>query len=276
MISLHRALLLVAVVCSASPALAQQQPEGATAEPAAAEPAIRAPIGTRVVNTSTPFTTGARRWELLFAHRFRGTLNDGSAHDLWGLDKGSDVTLAAGYGLTGDLDLWLARSSIEEDFEFAAKWRFLAEARGAPISAALRVGVNVLGSKAATDATRPFVQLPLARSIGRRAVLLAVPSWVRDTPRLRNAFNVPVALSFQIGPLTRLEAEYVPKNRDLDASVAAWQVGFGKTVGGHLFKVFLGNSRATTVDQTLGGDSAAGFRRSDLRLGFNLVRYLPH
>ena len=114
-----------------------------------------------------------------------------------------------------------------------------------------------------------------ARSLGQRVTLLASPSWISDTPRLENAFNVPFGVSVLVAPDARFEVEYVPKNGDLDDSVAAWHAGFSKTVGGHLFKVFLGNSRATTVDQMIGGDSDAAFRSSDLRLGFNLIRYLP-
>ena len=45
-----------------------------------------------------------------------------------------------------------------------------------------------------------------------------------------------------------------------------------KQVGGHIFEVLVGNSRATHVDQLLGGDSAAGFASGDVRLGFNLIR----
>ena len=70
-----------------------------------------------------------------------------------------------------------------------------------------------------------------------------------------------------------LEAEYVPKNHDLGTSVAAWHVALAKPIGAHLFSLVLGNSRATTVDQYAGGDSAAGFKSGDVRLGFNLVRY---
>ena len=64
-------------------------------------------------------------------------------------------------------------------------------------------------------------------------------------------------------------------NKLLDGSVAAWHAALSKDIGGHLFEIVLGNSRAVTVDQYLGGDSPAGFRAGDVRLGFNLIREFP-
>jgi len=64
----------------------------------------------------------------------------------------------------------------------------------------------------------------------------------------------------------------IPKNNDLDASRTAWHVALSKAMGAHIFEIVLGNSRATTVDQMLGGDSAAGFQTGDVRLGFNIIR----
>src|SRR5918992_1296791 len=121
--------------------------------------------------------------------------------------------------------------------------------------------------------THPFRQLLLARRLARGVNLLVSPSWVADTPRLADAFNVPIGLTFPLPGERLIELEYVPANRDLDTSNAAWHVAISKALGGHIFEVLVGNSRATTVDQMLGGDSAAGFETSDVRLGFNIVRY---
>jgi hypothetical protein len=241
-----------------------------------AHTAPRALVGSRLINLPTPTTIAPRRWELYFGHRFRGTINHGGdGHNLWGLDGGADVTLGVGYGLTDWLDVSLQRARVEEDFELAVKAALWREQGGAPLSVAVRAGVDRLQRENALDPTRPFVQLALSRTVVDRLQVFVSPSWVRDTPRLRDAFNVPLGVSLRVRPDTRFEIEYVPENGDLDESVAAWHLGFAKTVGGHLFKVFVGNSGATAVDQILGGDSVARYRSGDIRLGFNLVRYLP-
>jgi hypothetical protein len=273
------ALALVATFTPPSMARAQAEAPSSTTA-AAAEAYVATPgrtlLGTRLVDMPTPVTVGARRWELLFAHRFRGTINHGGdGHNLWGLDGGAEVTIGAEYGITPWFDVSLHRASLQEDFELAAKAALWRESNGRPLSVAARVGVDRLGRKGVADATRPFAQLALSRDLGPHVTVLATPSWVSDTPRLEDAFNVPLGVSIRVADHVRFEAEYVPKNRDFDDSVAAWHAGFSKTVGGHLFKVFLGNSKGTTVDQIVGGDSDGAFTSSDLRLGFNLVRYLP-
>jgi hypothetical protein len=137
---------------------------------------------------------------------------------------------------------------------------------------AVRAGIDRLGRAGALDPTRPFAQLIVSRRLGRGFTLQLAPSWVRDTERLHNAFNVPVGLSIALPHDRLIEIEVIPKDRDLDGSVTAWHVAVSKRLGGHIFEIVLGNSRAVTVDQALGGDFAGGFESGDVRLGFNLIR----
>lgn len=236
------------------------------------EPLRRDPLGTRFIDVATPYTLGARTLEVLFTHRFQQTVQQGDSSTLWGLDGGADVGLGVGVGVSRSFDLELLRSSFQESFELAGKFLVLEQARRVPLSLALRAGVDRLERQGVEDPTRPFAQLLLSRHLARGVHLLAAPSWARDTPRLANAFNVPLGLGLALPGGSWLEIEVVPENRDLATSVAAWHAALSKEVGGHIFELVVGNSRATTVDQFLGGDSAAGFERNDVRLGFNLVR----
>ncbi|HEY0784041.1 MAG TPA: DUF5777 family beta-barrel protein [Thermoanaerobaculia bacterium] len=286
--------LLLAVACAAAaslgPARAQDPPGGAPATAAAAstaaaatdataadtaayEPIPRDPLGTRNIDIATPYTVGRKRFELLFNHRFDLPVQKGSSHDLWGLDSGADIGLGLTAGLTDHLDLSVFRSSFQENFELAGKFLIFEQAPRVPISIALRAGADLIRRPGVADPHRPFVQLLLARRLYPGIDLLVSPSWVRDTPLLRNAWNVPVGLTFPIPGDALLKLEYIAKNRDLKSSVAAWHAALSKAIGGHYFELVVGNSRATTVDQILGGDSAAGFEKGDVRLGFNLVRY---
>jgi len=265
---------------------ATSEPTAAPAEPGAAgasetavgaagsdyRPVRRDPLGTRLIDIPTPYTVRAKTLELLFTHRFRQAIQDGDGHNLWGLDSGADVGLGVAWGVTSHFDLSLLRSSFQEDYEVAGKLLAFEQAPRVPLSVALRAGVDRLGRLGAADRTRPFAQLVLARRLAPGFNLLVVPSWVRDTERLRNAFNAPVGLTFALPHGELLELEVIPKNRDLDTSVTAWHVALSKQLGGHIFQVVLGNSPAVTVDQYLGGDFAGGFRTGDVRLGFNLIR----
>jgi hypothetical protein len=264
-----RALVLAAVLAAllhAGPAAAQ------TDDPYA--PVHRDPVGAILINGATPYTVGARKIELLFTHRFQQPVNDGgNSHNLWGLDSGSDVGLGVAWGAASHLDFSLYRESFQEDFELAAKYLVFEQAPRLPLTVAVRAGADLLRRPGVEDPHRPFVQLLLARQIVPGVNLLVSPSWVRDTPSLRNAFNVPLGLTFPLpGEGNLIEVEYIHADHDLKTSLDAWHVAYSKSLGGHIFEIVLGNSRATTVDQMLGGDSAAGFRKRDVRLGFNIIR----
>ena len=249
------------------------------AKPAAAQnagpydPVRRDPIGAVLVNGATPYTVGSRRLEVLFTHRFQQPINQGgNSHNLWGLDNGADVGIGLTWGALSHLDFSAYRASFQEDFELAGKFLVFEQAPRLPLTVAVRAGVDHLRRPGVEDPTRPFAQLLLARQVARGVNLLVSPSWVRDTPRLRNAVNVPIGLTFPLPGESLIEIEYIPANRDLGDSLDAWHVALSSAVGGHIFEIVAGNSRATTVDQMLGGDSAAGFRKRDIRFGFNIVR----
>lgn len=257
--------VLLAALLQGSPAMAQ--------DAGPYDPVRRDPLGTILINGPTPYTLGSRRLEVLFTHRFQQPVNEGgSSHNLWGLDSGADVGLGLAWGATQHLDLSVYRASFQEDFEFAGKFLVFEQAPRIPLTVAVRAGFDYLRRPGVEDPNRPFAQLLLARKLAPGINLLVSPSWVRDTPRLRNAFNVPLGLTFPFLGKSLIEIEYIPANRDLDESLAAWHVALSKSVGGHIFEIVAGNSRATTVDQMLGGDSAAGFQKRDIRLGFNIIR----
>jgi hypothetical protein len=203
-------------------------------------------------------------------------VQQGSSGDLYGLDSGADVGIGLSAGIGRSLDLSFYRSSFEADFELAAKWVALRQGPGIPLSLALRGGVDLPGRTGVLPHTRPLAQVLLAMRFAPGCNLLVSPSWVSDTPRLHNAYNVPVGITFPLPRKLMVELEAIPPNRKLHGSQTAWHAALSKTVGWHIFKLVVGNSRATTLDQMLGGDSETGFKNRDVRLGFNLVRYFAY
>jgi hypothetical protein len=248
------------------------------AGPVEATPAPTDPIGSRLIDVPSPFTVGRRRLELLVTHRFLQPVNQGaSAHNLWGLDSGAEVGVGFTYGLLRHLDLSVYRSQFQEDYELAGKLQLLDQSARAPLSLAVRAGADLLGRSGIQDPHRPFAQLLLGRRLRPGWNVFASPTWVRATPTLRNAWNVPFGLAAPLPGHWQLDAEGIAPNHALrslpGASRFAWHAAFAKQVGWHLFQIVAGNSRATTVDQSIGGDFAGGFATRDVRLGFNLIRY---
>jgi hypothetical protein len=251
---------------------------GANPAEAAPPPPLRDPVGTRLIDVATPFTLGSRWLELLVTHRFIQPFNQGgSGHNLWGLDSGADVGIGFTYGIVQRLDVSVYRSAFQEDFELAAKVQVLQQAPHMPLSLAVRAGADMLGRHGVEDPHRPFAQLLLGCRLAPGWNVFVSPSWVHATPLLRNAWNAPVGITAPLPGRWLVEAEGIAPNHALHATTGAsrfaWHAAFSKPIGWHLFQILIGNSRATTVDQIVGGDFAGGFTTHDLRLGFNLVRY---
>ncbi len=241
-------------------------------------PLERDPVGTRLIDIATPYTVGEHWLELLVTHRFIQPVNQGgSAHNLWGLDSGAEVGIGFTYGLFRQVDLSVYRGEFQEDYELAAKYQLLQQGAHMPLSLAVRAGADMLGRPGVVDPHRPFAQLLLGRRLAPGWNVFVSPSFVHATPLLRDAYNVPVGVTAPLPGHWLIEAEGIPANQALHAtpgaSQFAWHVAFTKPLGWHLFQILIGNSRATNVDQILGGDFAGGFAERDLRLGFNLVRY---
>jgi hypothetical protein len=262
----------------ANPPSAGARPADEAYLAAPVQPAATDPVGSRLIDLATPFTIGRRRLELLVTHRFNQPVNQGSsAHNLWGLDSGADVGIGFAYGLLRTLDVSVYRSQFQEDFELAAKLQVLDQSPHVPLSAAVRAGADLLGRRGVTDPHRPFVQVLLGSRLAAGWNVFVSPSWVRATPLLRDAWNVPVGVTAPLPGKWLLDGEVTAPNHALHgmpgASHLAWHAAFAKRIGWHLFQIVLGNSRATTVDQIVGGDFAGGFTARDVRLGFNLIRY---
>ena len=269
--SAMRRLPMIGLVVSAAVLAFASRPARAADAPGY-EPLRQDVPSSRLINLETAAPLARHTLELTFTHRFQEAFQDGSGHDLWGLDSGADVGIGFAYGLTDNLEAALYPSSVDETYEASAKFALFRQAAEVPISLALRAGVDSVGRQKVEDRTRPFLQILVAHQFAPGWNLLVAPSWVRDTPRLRNATNVPVGITCPFLGHSLLAFEFVPRNHDLHQSVDAWSVAWNKSVGQHVFELSLGNSRATTVDQILGGDFTGGFKSGDVRLGFNLVR----
>jgi hypothetical protein len=262
-----RALLLTLVAVAAARAAVAQP----TADAADADAAVLNAFGTRLLNVATPETVGRRNFEILATFRLSETVQAGSAHDLWGIDSGADVGLGLAAGLGSRLQVEFYRSSAQETFEAAAKFALLRQASGAPLSVTFRAGEDYLAARGVSGRSRPFAQAIAGYRCACGLSLFLAPSWVRETPRLRNAFNVPVGLGWELPHRWGLAAEWVPKNHDLSSSRAAWSAALIKGTPHDIFKLTFSNSRATTVDEILGGDFSGGFKQGDVRLGLNFT-----
>ena len=258
-----------AVLFAALLASARAGAQTATAE---APERPRPPEGSRIINLPSADVPAAGTLGVLFTHRFKQALGDSTARDLYSLDSGADSALGISYSPWNDLEVSLDRTSVDADFELGVKYRFLPLTDNRPFALALRVGGDALTAKDVDDRYAFFAQGIASVSLGNRVRFTAVPTYVSNTPRFRDVFNVPMAVSVAITRTVNVQGEFVPKNRDYEESTFGWIVALEKTVLRHRFAFTFGNLRATTVDHYTASDSGGQLSRGDVYLGFNIVR----
>ncbi|MEP0774114.1 MAG: hypothetical protein HRF46_07105, partial [Acidobacteriota bacterium] len=173
------------------------------------------------------------------------------------------------------LEVGLYRSSFFKQLEANAKVTLARQGEGWPIGMAIRLGAGFRGARGVEERWTGIGQLVLARELSSSFEIFLVPMFASDTPTLRRAANLGAAVAWHLPKNWGLLAEGVPANRDASTGTTAWAVGLVKRVPGHEFLMYLGNSRATTVDLLVGSDLPGGFEKGDVRLGFNITRRFP-
>jgi hypothetical protein len=257
------------LVClAAAPIFAQ---EAATGE------RPRSPEGPRIINLPSADVPGKGTLGVFFTHRFTQPLSDADFHSFFSFDSSAAIGLGVSYAPLEALDLSLDRSSSEDDYELAAKYRFLPAAEGRPFALSLRVGGNARTEQGVEDRYAFFAQGIASVSIGPRVRVTAIPTYVSNTALFRDVFNVPLAISIGITRTVNVQGEFYPKNGDFTegpnrGTHAGWIVAIEKTVLRHRFAFTAGNLRATSVDQYTASDFGGGIPKGDVYIGFNLVR----
>ena len=226
----------------------------------------------RFLQSASPLVNEKGILQAIFTHRFNEPVNSAGGNELFGLDSGANIGLGLGYVPVDHLSIEIYRASSGGDYEFAAKYAFLAATEKQPVGIALRAGVDWLTKYDVDPKTGGFVQASVAATLANRVTIAAVPTYVSSTPFFKNVFNVPVIVQVKVAKGLYATGEYVFRNKDLDGSVGQWSFAVEKSLWLHRFGIWIGNSPASTVDQIMAGDYAGGVRESNIRLGFNIVR----
>lgn len=233
--------------------------------------------GYRIVNLPSAEVPPAGTLGMLFSHRFAEPLKDSDEHSLFSLDSGADIGIGLAYVPVRNLEVSLDRSSNQDDWEFAAKYRFLSRSGRNPFSLALRVGGNARTDVGVDRETGFFAQGIVAVSIGNRVRLTFVPTYLSRTsgqrfiPPEEDVFNLPAAVAVGITRSINLQGEVIVRRVRHGSPGVGWIAAVEKTVLRHRFAVTVGNVRTTTVDQYTAPDFF-GQEVKDYFIGFNLVR----
>lgn len=240
------------------------------------------PLGSVLLSLPSPHVASAGTFDVRFNHRFGEIDSEGT---LLGLDAGASVGMGGSWVPLRDLELALVRTNVLDTFELAAKYVLVQEAPAIPLSVTLRAGLDWRTESGVEDETSFFVQAILAKRVGERLELYALPTWVTDAGRTAthagsvatfdSAANVPLGAALLIAQGLTVIAEIIPPNDDLpfaDRGIG-WSVGVKKAIGGHHFEIIATNNPATSVDQYVTSSFLGSpLDEGNVHLGFNIER----
>lgn len=252
--------------------------------------------GTRIINGHSAETLNKGELEFRVEHRFGDFAGSaGGVHQWFGLDNSSDIRIALEYGLTDNLMIGIGRSKgtgrpYRSLLDGLAKYKFLDEAKGAPVSAAIMGMMTYTYMKASPNiydvAHFPkqehrfayATQVSFSRQLTRRLSASIMPAFVYRNYVAANDVNalfaVGGALKYGITKQMGVIVEYyhafydndLRKENTQSLGVAVEWITFG-----HTFTVNLTNSKGFGETQFI-PYTYEDWLKGQFRLGFTITR----
>jgi hypothetical protein len=254
--------------------------------------------GTRIVNLQSNELPGKGVLQYMILHRFGSFQND-FFHNFLGLHN-AQVRLTLDYGVTDWLNVGIGQSSFNKMYDGFVKYRLLRQSTGKrnmPVSVTGFSSIFYTAQRYSDDFPREtstrlsFVhELVVARKFSKRFSAEIVPTVVHYNLTERadqdnDVFAIGLGGRYKLTNMHAISVEYVHQlnpfqiQTGIDAngnavfgnSQNALSVGFDIETGGHVFQLFLTNSRGVSdplVFTQTPGDWLAG----DIHFGFNISR----
>lgn len=246
---------------------------------------------TRLISGHSVETNAKGVLQFLIGHRF-GRLNSGW-RDLYGIDNAT-IRLGFEYGLTDNINIGFGRSSFEKTYDATVKWRLLRQKSGAtnfPFTATW-VSSSYLNTMEWANPERENYfsskmnfhhALLLARKFGNAISLQLMPTVVHrnlvETKEDENTiYAIGAGTSIKLTGSLRANVEYyyIPEDQ-IFSSIGgekvrnSLSVGVDLETGGHVFQLFLSNSRGM-AEKFLVGETTGNWLDGGIHFGFNVSR----
>lgn len=239
---------------------------------------VRSPEGTRIINFPSADVPAAGTLGMLFTHRFAQALEDSDWHTLFSFDSGADIGIGISYVPLRNLDVSVDRSSNQDDWELALRYRLIERTATLPVALTLRGGANIRTEIFVDRENTYFGQAIASLTVGPRIRVSVLPTYVSRTagnpfvsvPR-GDVFNVFGAVSAALTRTVNVQGEVIPRRGRYGSPGVGWMAAIEKTVLRHRFAFTVGNVRNTTVDQYVAPDFN-GISPHEYSIGFNLAR----
>ena len=238
---------------------------------------------TRVINSHSVERMKQGQLDFRINHRF-GQINDG-AYNLWGLDNAL-VSWDFGYGITDWVMAGFRRSSQNKMYDGSLKFSIIRQTTGSktiPVSVSYYTNLGIFTLKQNED-NFPFKhrlsyvhQILVARKFNEHISLQVMPIFVHrnlvNYDEDNNIYAVGVGGRYKFHRRVALTFEYFWCSQTASNSLYynPLSVGVDIETGGHVFQLFLTNSRSmeesSFISQTMGSWLDGG-----IYFGFNISR----
>lgn len=254
--------------------------------------------GTRIVNLQSNELPAKGVLQYMILHRF-GAFNQDFLYNFLGLHN-AQVRLTLDYGITDWLNVGIGQSSFQKMYDGFVKYRLLRQSKGKRNMPVSVTGFSSVfysafrfndGFDRTPDTRLSFVnELVIARKFSKNFSAELVPTFVHynlveRADQSNDVFALGIGARYKLTKMHALSVEYVPQltpfqiQDGVDANGAtkyrnannALSIGFDIETGGHVFQLFLTNSRGV-ADPLVFTQTPGSWMNGDIHFGFNISR----
>ena len=241
---------------------------------------------TRVINGQSIELPPKGALNFIISHHF-GEISSG-AYEWFGLDQ-ANIRFGFEYGITDWLSVGIGRTSVNKTFDGSIKVQVLRQSKGyknMPVSITYFTNMAITALKwQDPERTNYFSsrmeyvhQLLIARKFGSRLSLQLMPTFIHrnlvDSIEDQNdVWAVGAGGRIKITNRVAITGEYyyLLPGQTADDFYNSFSIGIDLETGGHVFQIFLTNSRGLIEEQFIPRTSGDWFN-GDIHIGFNINR----
>jgi len=227
----------------------------------------------RVLNLPSTLRLPVHGSSFELTHRFNGNLRNGDfgqqASELFGLDRGANISFEYRFGILRHLQVAAARTSFDRTIQMFGKYDAIHQSAANPVSVSGLASIE--GPNNFQERYAPALGATVSRTVAQQVAVYATPIWIHNSAAAllvdRDTFYMGIGGRVRIGGSTYVVAEITPRLAGYAPGDAEFGFGIEKRYGAHVFQLTFANTQGTTFGQLARGGSP-----ETLYLGFNLTR----
>jgi len=242
---------------------------------------------TRLINGQSIELPPKGALNFIISHHF-GTVNSGF-YEFFGFDQGANIRFGFEYGITDWISLGIGRSSEGKTYDGSVKVKILRQSTGArnmPLTMTLFANTAISTLKWQEPERKNYFtsrmqfayQLLVARKFGSRVSLQLMPTYIHrnlvETIEDQNdVFAIGAGGRVKVSNRVAITGEYyyLLPGKTADDYYNSFSIGIDLETGGHVFQIFIGNSKGLIEEQFIAG-TEDNWLDGDIRIGFNINR----